>query len=632
MARFFAWGHRPARWPVSVSHLWPLTVLLGIFAFLNTHPIRPHDFWWHMAVGREILATGHIPSVDTFSFTAAGTPYPSYAAFWLPEVMLYDLYTLGGPALVVFVHSLTVTAAYGLTTALAWRISGSPRIAAVATLFAAALGINDWNVRPQAFTFFLAPLFLWAVHEIRWRRLKPASLGLWPVVGLRRPNGGGQTGIPSAPVGGGEGEEGGTHPAVDDRRRWFSRSLRWLAVFPLGMALWVNCHGSFPLGLLIVGLWVADEVWGVVRGGEGGRGSARPLPRIAAAASALALAAAASLLNPRGPRAFSYLAGMSVHPVIQGMVPEWAPPTFSTLTGALFLTGLLATAALLAISPRRPEPLDLLLFLAFGALGLRTTRGAVWFGLALAPVWAAHVSAVFGTPLRSVPDYERPFVVSHEAPRAEGARAEAKRSGVPRAQNSTPLRSVPDDKRPFVVSHEAKRSGVPKAQNGTPLRSVPDYERGYKRDFPATLLAVMLTAGALVTLPWFKERLPFPPAKAGLISAETPVAATEFLLRERPPGPLFHAMPFGSYLVWAAQPEYPVFVDSRIELYPVEVWLDYLHISAAGCGWEERLARYGVRTLMLSPQEQPALVAAARASPHWHLVYEDTAAVIFVSR
>jgi hypothetical protein len=548
VARFFAWGHRPARWPVSVAHLWPLTVLLGIFAFLNTHPIRPHDFWWHMAVGREILATGHIPTVDTFSFTAAGTPYPSYAAFWLPEVVLYGLYTLGGPALVVFVHSLTVTTAYGLTLALAWRISGSPRIAAAVTLFAAALGINDWNVRPQAFTFFLAPLFLWAIHEIR------RSAGFSLQTCIRGPN------------------------------------LRWLAVFPLGMAFWANCHGSFPLGLLIVGLWVADEVWGAVRGGEGGRGSARPLPRIAAAASALALAAAASLLNPRGPGALSYLAGMSVHPVIQGMVPEWAPPTFSTLTGALFLTGLLATAALLALSPLRPEPLELLLFLAFGALGLRTVRGAIWFGLTLAPVWAAHLSAVFGTSLRSVPDHERPF----------------------------------------VVSHEAKRSGVPKAQNGTPLRSVPDSERECKGDLPATLLAVLLTVGALVTLPWFKERLPLPPAKAGLISAETPVAATEFLLRERLPGPLFHAMPFGSYLVWAAQPEYPVFVDSRIELYPVEVWLDYLHISAAGCGWEERLARYGVRTLMLSPQEQPALVAAARASPRWRQVYEDTAAILFV--
>lgn len=500
-------GHRLACWLIPVAYLWPLTVLLGVFAFLNTHPIRPHDFWWHMAVGREILASGRIPAVDTFSFTAAGAPYLSYTAFWLPEVILYLVYSLGGPALVVFAHSLAVTTAYGLTVALAWRISGSPRIAAAATLFAAALGINDWNVRPQAATFFLAPLFLWAVYEIRRG------------AGLRR---------------------------------------GWLAVFPLGMVLWVNSHGSFLLGLLIIGLWLADEVWGVWRGGAGGRGSARPLPRIAAAASALALAAAACLLNPRGPGTFSYLAGMSVHPVIQGMVPEWAPPTFSTLTGALFLTGLLLTAALLALSPRRPAPLELFLFLAFAALGLRTVRGAIWFGLALAPVWATHLSAIFG--------------------------------------------------------RRQSRIGADRPA------------------FPATLLAVLLVVSALVTLPWFKERLPFPPLKAGLISAETPIAATEFLLRERPPGPLFHSMPFGSYLIWAAQPEYPVFVDSRIELYPVEVWLDYLHISAAGCEWEERLARYGVRTLMLSPQEQPALVAAVRASPHWEQIYKDSTAVVFTRR
>lgn len=482
--------------PVSVAHLWPLTVLLGIFAFLNTHPIRPHDFWWHMAVGRETVTTGRIPTVDTFSFTAAGTPYPSYAMFWLPEVALYGLYSLGGPALVVFAHSIVVTAAYGWTLALAWRLSGSPRVAAAATLFAAALGINDWNVRPQALTFFLAPAFLWAIHEYR-----------------RRPRPG------------------------------------WLAVFPLGMMLWVNSHGSFPLGLLILGLWLVEEAW---------RGIGRSNPaHLRASALALGLAALAVLVNPRGPRVVSYPATMSTAPVIQKMVPEWAPPTPDTVTGTVFLIGLLLTAALLALSPRRPSPMELLSFLGFGALGLKTVRGSVWFGLVMAPLWAVHLPAVF--------------------------------------------------------------CGV------VPMRSAP------ARSWPATGMAGLLVVLALVTLPWFKERLPLPPAKAGLISAETPVAATDFLLRERPPGPLFHFMPFGSYLIWAAQPEYPVFVDSRIELYPVEVWMDYLHISAAECGWEERLARYGVRTLMLSPQEQPALVAAARESPHWRPVYQDGTAVIFTA-
>ena len=60
---------------ISIARLWPLTILVGTFVFLNTHPIRPHDFWWHMAAGREIVTTGRYPSGGRdFSFTAAGSP------------------------------------------------------------------------------------------------------------------------------------------------------------------------------------------------------------------------------------------------------------------------------------------------------------------------------------------------------------------------------------------------------------------------------------------------------------------------------------------------------------------------------------------------------------------------------
>ena len=114
------------------------------------------------------------------------------------------------------------------------------------------------------------------------------------------------------------------------------------------------------------------------------------------------------------------------------------------------------------------------------------------------------------------------------------------------------------------------------------------------------IFAVGLLALAFVALPWFKDALPLPPAKAGLISMETPVDATRVLVDVNLPGPLFHAMSFGSYLIWAAQPEYPVFVDGRIELFSLDVWRDYLAISNAQAGWQERLEAYGVQSLMLS--------------------------------
>ena len=79
----------------TIEHLWGLIVLMGIFIFVNTHPIRPYDFWWHITIGREILTTGTIPTADVYSYTEAGQPYPSYQMFWLMETLLYVVYKVG---------------------------------------------------------------------------------------------------------------------------------------------------------------------------------------------------------------------------------------------------------------------------------------------------------------------------------------------------------------------------------------------------------------------------------------------------------------------------------------------------------------------------------------------------------
>ena len=120
-----------------------------------------------------------------------------------------------------------------------------------------------------------------------------------------------------------------------------------------------------------------------------------------------------------------------------------------------------------------------------------------------------------------------------------------------------------------------------------------------------------------------------PPAKAGLISAETPIQATQVLLENNPPGQLFNAISFGSYLIWAAHPQYQVFVDSRIELFPEKVWSDYLNISNARGDWESLLRGYEVNILMLNPSEQPALIQAVQASGEWILLFQNPSATVF---
>jgi hypothetical protein len=489
-----------------IEHIWGLVVLMGIFIFVNTHPIRPYDFWWHIAVGREIVTNGSIPTVDVYSYTEGGQPYLSYQMFWLMEVILYGVYKLGGPELVVVIQSLLITSAYLVIFMICRLTSKSWRIAALGALFAAALGLNDWNVRPQGVTFLLASLFLLAIYKYR------------------------------------------------NKPQW-----GWLIIFPTCMLIWVNSHGTFIIGLTLVGIWWGQEIWTALRQ-RISHGQVVELKRIVVPGIMFGITVLICLLNPRGLGIINYLKTLTSNSVVQNLVTEWAAPTFGTLMGVLFFCGLIGSAILLVVSPKRPDFFQIATFLVFGILGLKTSRGSVWFGLVMAPIVAEHIAA-------SVKQFQ-------------------------------------------------KTGRTTTNQEGSRILNI--------------LFVFVIVLMGVISLPWLKSILPLPAAKAGLISTETPVEATQFLLEENPPGHIFNSMTFGSYLIWAAHPQYQVFVDSRIELFPENVWLDYLRISNAQGDWEALLREYGVNTLMLSPLEQPSLFQAVKNSSEWKKVYQDSVSTIFI--
>ncbi len=395
---------------------------------------------------------------------------------------------LGGPALVIFLQSLIITSAYVVVFWVCNLVTKSWRIAALSTLFAAALGMNDWNVRPQGVTFLLASLFLFVIYQYK------------------------------------------TKP------QW-----GWLVILPIAMLIWVNSHGTFILGLILIGIWWGDEIWrSIIQ--RNNMGHNHGVKRLVVPGVMLGITTLVCLLNPRGFGIIDYLKTLTGNSVVQNLVTEWAPPTLSTLMGILFLCGLMASAILLALSPKRPDFFQIITFLVFGLLGLKTSRGSVWFGLVMAPIIAMHLSAC-------------------------------------------------------VKNLQKTEQGL-KNQGGNRIVNI--------------LFAAVIIIMGVISLPWFKSVLPLPTVKAGLISAETPVQATQVLLEKNLPGRVFNAMSFGSYLIWAAYPQYQVFVDPRIELFSENIWVDYLNISNANGDWESKLSEYGVNTLMLSPMEWKPAVELGR--------------------
>ena len=286
--------------------------------------VPPNDFWFHAATGRTVAATGRVPTVDAFTFTMEGTPYVNGA--WLSDLGLYVSYDAGGLTLVLLLHAAAVAGTFLLLVVCARELGASSRVCALAVgLFALVLASSNLEVRPQTLAY---PLFVGCLL-ILWRCRAALAQG-------RRP------------------------------------TMLWLLV-PL-LLVWVNLHGSFPLGLALLGAFLLSEA--IDRFRQRGPTDLRPLALPVAIA---VLTAVTTLVNPTGLRIYSYVASLMSHPAMRAAVDEWHAPTWSTFTGKAFFIGIAVVLVALWTGRKKVETIDVVLLLIFALLGLQAIRNVVWF-------------------------------------------------------------------------------------------------------------------------------------------------------------------------------------------------------------------------------------------------------------
>jgi hypothetical protein len=109
-----------------------------------------------------------------------------------------------------------------------------------------------------------------------------------------------------------------------------------------------------------------------------------------------------------------------------------------------------------------------------------------------------------------------------------------------------------------------------------------------------------------------------------------PVAAVDFLKREKLSGNMFNNDEFGDYLIFSAWPQYKVFTDGRSDMYGEKHGSPYLKVAGVQPGWKEILRRYDVSWVFF--QTHSALTAALLDQPDWQPIYSDKVATIFVRK
>ena len=144
--------------------------------------------------------------------------------------------------------------------------------------------------------------------------------------------------------------------------RWHHGGKKAIYGLPLISLVWVNLHGSFVMLILLAG---AALVFG--------RGDRRAL------GLAFSGALLATLINPRGLGAWTYVFNAVGNKSIQLFSSEWLPPVNAGWQMNLFFLWLLGFPLLAAISERKLDWLEWTWFLGFGALALWSQRNVIWF-------------------------------------------------------------------------------------------------------------------------------------------------------------------------------------------------------------------------------------------------------------
>ena len=116
----------------------------------------------------------------------------------------------------------------------------------------------------------------------------------------------------------------------------------------------------------------------------------------------------------------------------------------------------------------------------------------------------------------------------------------------------------------------------------------------------------------------------------GIQSLHYPVAATEWIARERPPGPIAHRMFDGGYLIWRLYPDYSVMLDGRLEIYGDESFTRLKDWSPENFSKLDKEFQFGTVLIHYSMVQSGEIIASLDRDPDWQLTFADDVALVFV--
>lgn len=126
----------------------------------------------------------------------------------------------------------------------------------------------------------------------------------------------------------------------------------------------------------------------------------------------------------------------------------------------------------------------------------------------------------------------------------------------------------------------------------------------------------------------FASYISFSGIRYGFHPSNAPVDAVGFIMSENIEGNMFNYDEFGDYVIYAAWPEYRVFIDGRNDMYGEEVMKEYFKVLKFEPGWEEVLEKYRMGWIFVKTDF--LLTRHLLKDDGWAQIYGDDLSAIFV--
>jgi hypothetical protein len=472
------------------------------------------DLGRHLIIGNYILDNLTIPTRDVFSHTMTGLPLTPHE--WMAQTVFALSYRVGGLDGVVVFCGLLIASTFTLVFRQCKAQSKMLLISLALTILGAAAASIHWLTRPHLFTMLLT--VLWIGELERWR-----LTGHW---------------------------------------RWW--------VLPLLMLVWVNFHGAFIVGIVILGVYLIDNLVSnqriiinqdnkLIKIGANSENKMQPRNLILTCLLVLLL----TLVNPVGWRIWETTFGFLQSRYLVSHTMEYLPPDFQQISSFPFLVMIALTILLVSLKRKRLTIAAALLLTTWTLFGLISARNIAIYAVIAAPILAGIGSSL----LRDNKRFAR------------------------------------------VVGFDSR------------LREVESNLIGYI--WP--LVSIFLIAGILFN----GGTLDFSNTGNRFSENVFPVEAVDWVSAYPEMGSVFNYFPWGGYLLYRGWPQQRVFIDGQTDFYGESLTRKYETVITLGKGWKEILDNYHVSWVIMPTDS--LLVNALGELPNWELKYQDEIATIYLS-